>query len=113
MRIGLSQQTLLLWWITFAASPVVAFHIPAFSSSSRQQRRHTILLRMAAPQDPWSPPVNWTFRGIRRRNPSPTLRQSYGADGVIMPDGGLNPCIIKVIGVGGGGCNAVSMLCNG
>ena len=28
--------------------------------------------------------------------------------GAVMPDGGLSPCVIKVVGVGGGGCNAVS-----
>jgi len=27
-----------------------------------------------------------------------------------MPDGGLSPCVIKVIGVGGGGCNAVDRM---
>ena len=26
-----------------------------------------------------------------------------------MPEGGLSPCVIRVIGVGGGGCNAVSI----
>jgi cell division protein FtsZ len=26
----------------------------------------------------------------------------------IMPEGGLSPCVIRVMGVGGGGCNAVS-----
>jgi hypothetical protein len=26
----------------------------------------------------------------------------------LMPDGGLSPCVIRVLGVGGGGCNAVS-----
>lgn len=26
----------------------------------------------------------------------------------LMPDGGLSPCVIKVLGVGGGGSNAVS-----
>jgi len=25
----------------------------------------------------------------------------------LVPDGGLSPCIIRVLGVGGGGCNAV------
>ena len=25
----------------------------------------------------------------------------------LMPDGGLSPCVIRVLGVGGGGCNAV------
>jgi hypothetical protein len=28
----------------------------------------------------------------------------------IMPDGGLSPCIIRVFGVGGGGCNAVDRM---
>jgi cell division protein FtsZ len=27
--------------------------------------------------------------------------------GVIIPDGGISPCVIKVVGVGGGGGNAV------
>jgi cell division protein FtsZ len=27
----------------------------------------------------------------------------------LMPDGGLSPCVIKVLGVGGGGSNAVSV----
>jgi hypothetical protein len=29
--------------------------------------------------------------------------------GALMPDGGLSPCVIRVLGVGGGGCNAVSL----
>jgi cell division protein FtsZ len=28
----------------------------------------------------------------------------------LIPDGGLNPCVIKVIGVGGGGCNAIDRM---
>lgn len=32
------------------------------------------------------------------------------ADGAIFPDGGLSPCVIKVIGVGGGGSNAVDRM---
>jgi len=28
----------------------------------------------------------------------------------VIPDGGLSPCIIKVVGVGGGGCNAVDRM---
>ena len=34
------------------------------------------------------------------------LQSSIGA-GALMPDGGLSPCVIRVLGVGGGGCNAV------
>jgi hypothetical protein len=26
----------------------------------------------------------------------------------LMPDGGVSPCVIRVLGIGGGGCNAVS-----
>ena len=29
---------------------------------------------------------------------------------VVMPDGGLSPCVIKVVGVGGGGSNAVDRM---
>lgn len=46
------------------------------------------------------------FIGLRRKSSS-TKREMAG-DGAVMPDGGLSPCIIKVVGVGGGGCNAVS-----
>ena len=35
---------------------------------------------------------------------------SSSPDGALMPDGGLSPCVIKVIGVGGGGCNAVDRM---
>ena len=28
----------------------------------------------------------------------------------LMPDGGLSPCVIKVLGVGGGGSNAVRII---
>ena len=33
----------------------------------------------------------------------------------LIPDGGLSPCVIRVLGVGGGGCNAVRcfrFICN-
>lgn len=31
----------------------------------------------------------------------------FNMGGAIMPNGRLNPCIIKVFGIGGGGCNTV------
>jgi hypothetical protein len=64
----------------------------------------------------WRPPRG-TFTGLRRVQPrntstssvnSATQRQMSDTNGAVMPDGGVSPCIIKVIGVGGGGCNAVS-----
>lgn len=33
--------------------------------------------------------------------------QQHAATGGIIPDGGISPCVIKVVGVGGGGGNAV------
>jgi cell division protein FtsZ len=71
----------------------------------------------------WQPPKNWKFTGIRRRaTPTTTVTRSsfdddddlyyndYRTDGAIFPDGGLSPCVIKVIGVGGGGSNAVDRM---
>jgi cell division protein FtsZ len=34
----------------------------------------------------------------------------YTEGGVIMPEGGANPCVIKVLGIGGGGGNAVNRM---
>jgi hypothetical protein len=56
----------------------------------------------------WAPPPHWKFTGIRRRATSSTSHSMV--DGAIMPDGGLSPCVIKVIGVGGGGSNAVDRM---
>lgn len=53
-------------------------------------------------------PERGSFAGIRRKHQA-TSTQRTMSDGAIMPDGGLSPCIIKVVGVGGGGCNAVSL----
>lgn len=44
----------------------------------------------------------WTFLGFR--NVKDPLQSSAQP---LMPDGGLSPCVIRVLGVGGGGCNAV------
>ena len=67
-------------------------------------------------------PERGTFAGITRRNTrSKTSSRSTSntqlsmigttdTTAMMMPDGGLSPCIIKVIGVGGGGCNAVDRM---
>ena len=52
---------------------------------------------------PFNLPPNVKFTGFRKKT-------SLNNDGAVMPDGGLSPCIIKVIGVGGGGCNAVDRM---
>lgn len=41
---------------------------------------------------------------------STSRSMSTETNGAVMPDGGLSPCIIKVVGVGGGGCNAVDRM---
>ena len=43
-----------------------------------------------------------------RKSSSTALMSSPTA---LMPDGGLSPCVIKVLGVGGGGSNAVRFVC--
>jgi len=76
----------------------------------------------------WQPPSHWKFTGFRRHHSSQSPSSSSGLressdgysdfpydggsnmDGALMPDGGLSPCVIKVIGVGGGGSNAVDRM---
>lgn len=58
-------------------------------------------------------PERGSFAGITRRNTktsSTALGMSDYDSYAVIPDGGLSPCVIKVVGVGGGGCNAVSIL---
>lgn len=46
--------------------------------------------------------------GFKRQASSTSSQLSASNDGTaLMPDGGLSPCVIRVLGVGGGGCNAV------
>ena len=57
---------------------------------------------------PWKPPAHWKFAGFRYSAAQTPLQSSV--DGALMPDGGLAPCVIKVVGVGGGGSNAVDRM---
>mmetsp|Transcript_3456 Transcript_3456/g.7637 ORF Transcript_3456/g.7637 Transcript_3456/m.7637 type:complete len:523 (+) Transcript_3456:104-1672(+) len=41
---------------------------------------------------------------------SSTQRTMVNDRNAVIPDGGLSPCVIKVVGVGGGGCNAVDRM---
>eukprot|EP00979_Chaetoceros_neogracilis_P008488 scaffold1887_cov267-Chaetoceros_neogracile.AAC.21 len=61
----------------------------------------------SAVKNGWKP-ERGQFLGIRRKASS--TRREMSDDGAVMPDGGLSPCIIKVVGVGGGGCNAVDRM---
>lgn len=57
---------------------------------------------------------NWNFLGIRRESGyvQRALQKTatHSTVGPLMPDGGLSPCVIKVLGVGGGGSNAVDRM---
>mmetsp|Transcript_4796 Transcript_4796/g.6212 ORF Transcript_4796/g.6212 Transcript_4796/m.6212 type:complete len:485 (+) Transcript_4796:89-1543(+) len=65
----------------------------------------------SAVQNGWQPPRG-SFSGLRRRQNGKIqiIRRMSDMNGAVMPDGGLSPCIIKVVGVGGGGCNAVDRM---
>ena len=47
------------------------------------------------------------FLGFRNAKDVRGIRSSVEP---LMPDGGLSPCVIRVLGVGGGGCNAVGVV---
>lgn len=47
------------------------------------------------------------FLGFRNTKDVPGFHRAMSLD-PLMPEGGLSPCVIRVLGVGGGGCNAVS-----
>jgi cell division protein FtsZ len=61
----------------------------------------------------WTPFHSWHHVGFRYRRPiveAVTKSVSEATSTSLMPDGGLSPCVIKVVGVGGGGCNAVDRM---
>lgn len=75
------------------------------ASSPDEDSCNSMISFESAVRNGWTP-SRGSFAGIRRVNSQQTKR--FMTDGAVMPDGGLSPCIIKVVGVGGGGCNAVS-----
>lgn len=99
------RQWLTLWLISAATTSTQAL---------------TLHMRMpSSSQSSWQPPENWKFTGFRRAT-NTRAQSSFDdedmyyddqpTDGAIFPDGGLSPCVIKVIGVGGGGSNAVDRM---
>lgn len=111
------KQWFSVWLLTSAFTPSAAFHMKMVSHPSSTSASN------------WQPPSHWKFTGFRRapgdkivhkmRNPLQSSYEDTGddeyyydtpADGAIFPDGGLSPCVIKVIGVGGGGSNAVDRM---
>lgn len=59
----------------------------------------------------WTP-SRGSFSGLKHKTSSTTgnvARSMADTGGAVRSGGGTNVCIIKVVGVGGGGCNAVSV----
>jgi cell division protein FtsZ len=67
------------------------------------RRESGIMRRMLMEQQSQSAVISTTTTGATTST-STALASSATA---LMPDGGLSPCVIKVLGVGGGGSNAV------
>lgn len=56
-------------------------------------------------------PSRGSFAGLKRKASSGNvIRNMVDTDGAVVAQGGINECIIKVVGVGGGGCNAVDRM---
>lgn len=83
----------------------------AIRSSSRTTTSLNAASSLPSPLS-WTPPSHWKFVGFRRYDRSTSSLNYYDDNqpAALMPDGGLSPCVIKVIGVGGGGCNAVDRM---
>jgi cell division protein FtsZ len=88
---------------------------PLFANVNDKHHENEDMKFTTAVANGYSPPrdmKNVQFAGIRRINSSrisSSTQLGMAADrNALIPDGGLSPCVIKVVGVGGGGCNAVS-----
>ena len=118
----------------YTTSTCHAFVVPATTSSLLQKQSSSSLLALSsndnnnnknfeegedyeisftsAVASGWQP-ERGSFAGITRRSSTKTsstaLSMSDNDVYAVLPDGGLSPCVIKVVGVGGGGCNAVSI----
>jgi cell division protein FtsZ len=82
---------------------------------SIQRRKQQAALRQSAPPILTSRNAQKLERGAflgfqkLQRPPKNGSTQLRNTPAAVMPDGGLSPCVIRVLGVGGGGCNAVSL----
>ena len=84
----------------------------AFSDNNNIENGEEDISFASAVASGWQP-ERGSFAGITRRSTKASstalgMSDDYDAYAVI-PDGGLSPSVIKVVGVGGRGCNAVSL----
>jgi hypothetical protein len=114
MRISDKRKSLSLCVLVAQLLWIVGDAFIVTTTTDRHQHENKVPKLMAAKLPPssgaWTPNANWKFTGFRRSKTQ--INDSYPNDagGALMPDGGLSPCVIKVIGVGGGGCNAVDRM---
>lgn len=114
----IQQHTTQHWNSKVTSSTALHLQSPSSSSSEPQQppsssphdkhkrKKNNHLVRSRLPHA--LPNGRGTFLGFRNTKDVPGLKSSAEA---LMPDGGLSPCVIRVLGVGGGGCNAVRCYC--
>ena len=122
-RFSSGHPSLLIAPLTKSSSPTARAHSSDDYSDGLNADRSGPL-GVGDGEGPRSLGPNRAFLGVRRE--SGVLRRMMEAQGdqrtsaqrvgtalsssatALMPDGGLSPCVIKVLGVGGGGSNAVS-----
>ena len=100
--------------VSYASSVLLLPVQAAFTTTSLFSRRSSHLV----PTSVTSAMNNYNTRRISRSSNYEvvggihTSSKLYGSgvDGALMPEGGLSPCVIKVIGVGGGGSNAIDRM---
>ena len=78
---------------------------PSQSPNNNPQKQQPPLVRSRLPHQLSN--GRGTFLGFRNTKDMGSLCSTVEA---LMPDGGLSPCVIRVLGVGGGGCNAVRVM---
>ncbi len=134
-----SSSSLACAFVTMPSTPVpptmagrrqLPYKFMKTSSSSEKENEYEEESFLSAVARGWQP-ERGTFSGIVRRGGCSSASSVSGhpisAKGramsrarqlslsmvedrnAVIPDGGLSPCVIKVVGVGGGGCNAVSI----
>ena len=88
---------------------------PFLSTKTAAKSSSSSLLMSLSPTSEENPNTRGskrTFLGVRHVSSPKTSTTSLRREPVraLMPDGGLSPCVIKVIGVGGGGSNAIDRM---
>jgi len=123
MRIYAGARTALLALVWGSTSVSAFSFVPSHSFQTKTRslsQRSSSSMTMKSMTYQTNP--RWTNLGIRSKSSSKTspvtpvttsttsnTQQNLSVE-PLMPDGGLSPCVIKVVGVGGGGSNAVDRM---